>query len=189
MNTPSKHLILLRHASAENGEVDRLRALSRGGEAEAARLGDALVRLEERGFRPQIVLSSPARRARETALRLLPGLAHDPRVGPQNGPRTGPRVEEDEGLYLASPGQLLSRLQALPDHEPQVLLVGHNPGLAELVQLLAERGAAEVLVRAARGLAPAAFAALRIRAAHWRDLGPGCAELVEFLRPSDLPAP
>ena len=177
MNIPSKHLILLRHASAENGAIDRVRALSRGGEAEAARLGDSLARLEERGFRPQIVLSSPARRARETALRLVPGLTQ------------APRIEEDEGLYLASPGQLLTRLQALPDRERQVLVVGHNPGLAELVQLLVESAAAEVLVRAARGLTPAAFAALRIRAPCWKDLEPGCAELVEFLRPSDLPAP
>jgi phosphohistidine phosphatase len=177
MNTPSKHLILLRHASAENGADDRLRALSRVGEAEAARLSGALMRLEERGFRPEIVLSSPARRARETALRLLAGL-----------PRA-PRIEEDETLYLASPGQLLNRLKALPDREPQVLVVGHNPGLAELVQLLVSGGAADVLVRAARGLTPAAFAALRIATARWKDLEPGCAELVEFLRPSDVPAP
>jgi phosphohistidine phosphatase len=177
MNTLSKHLILLRHASAENGAVDRLRALSRAGEAEAGRLGDALARLEEIGFRPQIILSSPARRARETALRLLPGLPHTP------------PVEEDESLYLASPGQLLARLQALPDREQQVLVVGHNPGLAELVQLLVSGGSAEVLVRAARGLAPATFAALRIATTHWKDLEPGCAELVEFLRPSDLPSP
>jgi phosphohistidine phosphatase len=176
MNTPSKHLILLRHASAENGAVDRLRPLSRVGEAEAARLGSALMRLEERGFRPEIVLSSPARRARETALRLRADL-----------PRA-PRIEQDEALYLASPGELLTRLQALPDREQQVLIVGHNPGLAELVQLLVSAGPAEVLVRAARGLTPAAFAALRIAAARWKDLEPGCAELVEFLRPSDLPA-
>lgn len=177
MNTPTKHLILLRHASAENGAVDRLRPLSRGGEAEAARLGDSLARLEERGFRPQIVLSSPARRARETALRLLPGLPH------------GPQVEEDEGLYLASPGQLLARLQTLSDRDQQVLVVGHNPGLAELVQWLVSGGTAEVLVRAAHGLTPAAFAALRIAARRWQDLEPGCAELVEFLRPSDRPRP
>jgi phosphohistidine phosphatase SixA len=176
MNSPSKHLILLRHASAESGTADRLRALSRGGEAEAAGLGEVLAGLEVRGFRPQIVLSSPARRARETALRLARGL-------PQ-----APRIEEDETLYLASPGQILARLQALPDREQQVLIVGHNPGLAELVQWLVSGGTAEVLVRASRGLTPAAFAALRIATARWRDLEPGCAELVEFLRPSDWPA-
>jgi phosphohistidine phosphatase len=176
MNTPSKHLILLRHATAESGEVDRQRALSRRGEAEAAGLGRVLTGLEERGFRPQIVLSSPARRARETALGLARGLPHDP------------RFEEDETLYLASPGQILARLQALSDREEQILVVGHNPGLAELVQWLVSGATAEVLVRASRGLTPAGFAALRIATRRWRDLEPGSAELVEFLRPSDWPA-
>jgi hypothetical protein len=41
-------------------------------------------------------------------------------------------------------------------------------------------------VRAARGLAPAAFAALRIGTQRWRELEPACAELVAFVRPGDL---
>ena len=95
-------------------------------------------------------------------------------------------MEEDEALYLASAGRLLAKLQALPDPEEQVLVVGHNPGLGELVQLLVERGAADVLLRAAKGLAPGALAALRIATPRWGDLAPGCAELVEFLRPADV---
>jgi phosphohistidine phosphatase len=169
-----KRLILLRHASAENGDVDRARALSAEGRAEAARTASALVQLAGRGFRPELLLCSPARRARETLEALQAALG------------AAGRVEQDEALYLASAGRLLSRLQALPDRESQVLLVGHNPGLAELAQLLVERGAADVLLRAARGLAPGALAALRIATPRWRDLAPGCAELVEFLRPADL---
>jgi phosphohistidine phosphatase len=169
-----KHLILLRHASAENGELDRVRALSARGRSEAERVGPALGRLAERGFRPELLLTSPALRARET----LAGLG-----GALDAAR---RVEEDEALYLASAGRLLTRLQSLPDPDEQVLLVGHNPGLGELVQLLVERGAAEVLLRAAQGLAPGALAALRIATPRWRDLAPGCAELVEFVRPGDV---
>jgi phosphohistidine phosphatase len=169
-----KHLILLRHASAENGEVDRARALSALGRSEAARMGAVFGRLAGRGFRPQLLLCSPALRARETLEGLRAALG------------TALRVEEDEALYLASAGRLLAKLQALPDPEAQVLLVGHNPGLGELAQLLVERGAAEVLLRAAKGLAPGALAALHIATPRWRDLGPGCAELVEFLRPADL---
>jgi phosphohistidine phosphatase len=137
-------------------------------------VGPALGRLAERGFRPELLLTSPALRARET----LAGLG-----GALDAAR---RVEEDEALYLASAGRLLTRLQSLPDPDEQVLLVGHNPGLGELVQLLVERGAAEVLLRAAQGLAPGALAALRIATPRWRDLAPGCAELVEFVRPGDV---
>jgi phosphohistidine phosphatase len=175
MNGPvMKHLILLRHASAENGELDRARALSALGRSEAARMGAVLGQLAGRGFRPELLLSSPALRARET----LEGL--------RGAVDAAGRVEEDEALYLASAGRLLARLQALPDPAQQVLLVGHNPGLGELVQLLVERGAAEVLLRAAKGLTPCALAALLIATPHWRDLGPGCAELVEFVRPADV---
>lgn len=169
-----KHLILLRHASAENGELDRTRALSALGRSEAARMAAVLGWLGSRGFRPERVLCSPALRARET----LEGVR-----GALGAVR---RSEEDESLYLASAGRLLATLQALPDPESQVLLVGHNPGLGELAQLLVERGAAEVLLRAAKGLAPGGLAALRIATPRWRDLGPGCAELVEFLRPADV---
>ncbi|MEN8159038.1 MAG: histidine phosphatase family protein [Myxococcota bacterium] len=173
MNAAPKHLILLRHASAQNDASDRARPLSEQGRGEAIRTGEALGALGKRGFRPALLLTSPARRARETVAGIHGALAGEL------------RVEEDETLYLASPGQLLDRLQALPEGERQVLLVGHNPGLAELVQLLVERAPAEVLLRASRGLAPASFAALRIDGARWRDLAPGCAELVEFLRPGD----
>ena len=169
-----KHLILLRHASAENGELDRVRSLSALGRSEATRMGGALGRLGQRGFRPELLLTSPALRARETLAGL--GSALD----------AARCVEEDEALYLASAGRLLERLRSLPDPDQQVLLVGHNPGLGELVQLLVECGAAEVLLRAARGLAPGALAALRIATPRWRDLAPGCAELVEFLRPEDM---
>jgi phosphohistidine phosphatase len=169
-----KHLILLRHASAENGELDRARPLSARGRGEAALIGRALGRLTGSGFRPELLLSSPALRARETL---------DALRGALGGAR---RVEPDEGLYLASAGRLLAKLQALPDAVEQVLLVGHNPGLGELVQLLVERGAAAVLLRAAQGLAPGAFAALRIATPRWSDVAPGCAELVEFLRPADV---
>jgi phosphohistidine phosphatase len=173
MKPAPKHLILLRHASAENDAADRARPLSERGRGEALHVGEALGALGKKGFRPALLLTSPARRARETVTGIRAALAGEP------------RVEEDEALYLASPGQLLDRLQSLPEDDHQVLLVGHNPGLAELVQLLVEQAPAEVLLRAARGLAPASFAALRIDGARWCDLAPGCAELVEFLRPGD----
>ena len=169
-----RQLILLRHAHAEPadaGQADLDRPLSPEGLAEAEAAGRWLA---EHGLVPDCVLCSPARRTRETLEALR---------GALDG---ADRVEEDEALYLASAGRLLAKLQALPDPESQVLLVGHNPGLAELAQLLVERGAAEVLLRAARGLAPGAFAALRIATPRWRDLAPGCAELVEFLRPEDV---
>jgi phosphohistidine phosphatase len=167
-----KHLILMRHASAGPGEDDRARPLSPEGLSEAQRMGPALEKLSARGFRPERALVSPSRRTRETLAGVRAALA-------------SLAAEEDETLYLASPGRLLARLQQLPDATSQVLLVGHNPGLAELLDWLVGRAEADVLLRAARGLAPAACAALRIPTERWRELEPACAELVAFLRPED----
>src|SRR5262245_4368645 len=132
-----------------------------------------LTRLAGLGFRPELLLSSPAQRALETL------------AGVRGALGAARRVDEDETLYLASAGGLLAKLQSLSDADEQVLLVGHNPGLAELVDLLVGRGGAEALLRATRGLAPGALAALRLATPRWRDLAPGCAELVEFVRPAD----
>jgi phosphohistidine phosphatase len=167
-----KHLILMRHASAGPGDDDRARPLSPDGAAEAARMGRALAALAVRGFQPEHALLSPARRTRET-------------FAVVRGALGALRAAEDEALYLASPARLLSRLQQLPDPSAQVLLIGHNPGLAELVRRLVGRANPDAERRAARGLVPAACAALRIEAEHWRDLAPGSAELVAFLRPDD----
>ncbi len=168
-----KHLILMRHASARPGQDDRERPLSPEGTSEAHAIGRALKALAAHGFRPEQALVSPARRARETLASVREALA------------SLADTSEDDALYLASAGRLLSRLQQLPDATAQVLLVGHNPGLAELALQLVGQAEAEVLLRAARGLAPAAFAALRIPTQRWRELEPACAELVAFVRPGD----
>src|SRR5262245_5981195 len=168
-----KHLILLRHASARPGQDDRERPLSPEGTKEAAASGRALLALEARGFRPERALVSPARRALETL------------AGVREALTSLADAAEDEALYLASAERLLGRLGRLPDDAAQVLLVGHNPGLAELVLRLVGQGEADVLVRASRGLSPAAFAAFRIPTRRWGELEPACGELVAFVRPGE----
>jgi phosphohistidine phosphatase len=168
-----KHLILLRHASARPGQNDRERPLSPQGANEALASARALRALAARGFRPEQALVSPARRTRETFAGVRGALAS--LVG----------AAEDEALYLASAERLLGRLRQLPDATAHVLLVGHNPGLAELALQLVGQAEADVLVRAARGLAPAAFAAFRIPTRRWCELEPACAELVALTRPDD----
>ena len=166
-----KHLILMRHASAGPGADDRARPLSSAGRGDALRVGRALERLAASGFRPEWALVSPALRAQETleavrsALRSLAG------------------AETEEALYLASADQLLARLRRVPEETAQLLLVGHNPGLTELMHALAGRGADAVRARAAQGLPPGACAALRIEDLRWRELERGCAELVDLVTP------
>jgi phosphohistidine phosphatase len=111
-------VFLVRHAHAEAGELDELRALSERGRGEAAALADRLARHETP---PTLVLSSPLVRARETADAIAK--------------RTGVEVRADDRL---SPGATASDLRdAVSDVTGPVAAVGHQPDCSEIVQELA----------------------------------------------------
>ena len=117
-----KHVLLMRHASAASmAASDRERPLTIAGRQEADLMGQML---SLRGPRPELVISSGAARATETARivgRWL-GLEDDLAVAPQ--------------LYLASVDQWLATLQETDAGLSTVLMVGHNPGLADFARRL-----------------------------------------------------
>jgi phosphohistidine phosphatase len=120
-----KRLILFRHAKSSwkderSKDVDR--DLAGRGKRDAPRMGR---RLRARHAEPELILSSHARRAFATAELLAKELGYD--VGD---------VAIDESLYLASPDAILRAVARLDDELRSVLLVGHNPGLTELVNRL-----------------------------------------------------
>ena len=122
-----KSLILVRHAKsswAEAGQADYDRPLNDRGKRDAPRLGEVLFR---RGLRPDLMLSSSAKRAQKTAKKMLAasGLEMELRL--------------IDALYLAPPKAYTHELEQLPDHVNQVLVVGHNPGLEELLESLTGR--------------------------------------------------
>jgi phosphohistidine phosphatase len=158
-----KTLCLLRHAHAAPAgpeQGDRERDLDARGLAEAGRMAARLAALADG---PERALCSPARRARQTLDALL-------------RERPGLPVTVDEGLYLASPGEILARVQDLEPELHHVLVVGHNPGIAALCRVLA----------AAEGPFPPAFLArIALDRGDWRDLAPGRGRLLELVRPTD----
>jgi phosphohistidine phosphatase len=166
-----KLVVLLRHAKsswADDDLPDRERPLAPRGRKAAGRVAAYLA---EQGVEPQLVLCSPALRARQTLELVRPAL-----------PGTT-RVAVEEGLYGASAPDLLERLRRLPDDLDSVLLVGHNPGLQELAASLAPRAERERLL----GHFPtAALAVLALRQGGWPDLGGRPAVLVAFVVPRDL---
>jgi phosphohistidine phosphatase len=121
-----RRLVVLRHAKSEwpDGVADRDRPLAARGRREAPLAGRWL---DEQLGTIDLVVCSPARRARETCVRVVEELVADPEV----------RVEER--LYPGSPDDLLAVVRELPDEARTVLLIGHNPGLEELVEELAGR--------------------------------------------------
>lgn len=119
------------------------------------------------GVLPEVVLCSTAVRTRATLDALLPALGD-------------PEVSLEDGLYLASAHGLLTRLRSL-DVE-SALVVGHNPGLQELVVALARPGA--LRDRAETKLPTGALATLEHDG--WAELAPGRAVLVELVLPREL---
>lgn len=153
-----RRVILLRHGTAASplGMPDEERPLTGRGRVEAE---EAAAALAAQGWPPDLVLSSTAVRARQTA-EAIPGAG-------------ATWVERD--LYLAPAPVLRSRLQQVDDGVGVVLVVGHNPGLQQLaIDLCAEEADRAMLVGR---FAPATMAVLDAAVASWDRLGTGSARL------------
>jgi phosphohistidine phosphatase len=91
----------------------------------------------------------------------------------------------EERIYEASPGELIAVLNETPDDVQNALLIGHNPGMQGLADILA--GSAEEDARsrmAGRGFPTAAFAVLSFTGS-WKTLEPGVATLLDYWAPAD----
>ena len=136
-----RELILLRHAHAEAasaGQADLDRPLSPEGLAEAEAAG---AWLKANALVPDCVLCSPARRTRETLEAVLDAIGY---------------VEQrlEESIYDATPGALVALAEAHTEPE-RLLVVGHNPGLEQLVALLSSGQSGDY-----RGMPPGGIAVL-----------------------------
>jgi phosphohistidine phosphatase len=99
--------------------VDIDRPLAERGERDARRVGE---RLRQHGAKPALILASPAARALRTAQLVAHTIDY-----PRNS------IALDRGLYLADPAAIIEIIAAQDDAAETLLVVGHNPGLTELV--------------------------------------------------------
>ncbi len=120
---------------------------------------------------PQLVVCSSAVRAQQTLQRVLPSLGE-------------PEVWFEVTLYAASAETLLARIRTLPDEVDEVMLVGHNPGLMDVLLLLAAPG--KLRERADVNVPAGALAQLEADVARWADVAPGEARLTAFVVPREL---
>ena len=120
----TKRLFLLRHARAshEFGEgTDADRPLAERGQQDALLAGEWLSKHYPEDVH---VYASSSKRTRETYLGLSESVQYD--------------VQFEEGLYLASQGELLHGIQELPEAQEHVMILGHNPGLHQLAMTLSD---------------------------------------------------
>lgn len=119
-----KTLYIARHAKSSWKDItlsDYERPLNKRGQRDAPFMANLL---KEKGVSPDLILASPALRAKSTAEiyhKVLGGALHF-----------------DRRIYEASPMSLLYLVQeALQEHK-SVMIVGHNPGLTELNEMLSD---------------------------------------------------
>jgi phosphohistidine phosphatase len=163
-----KRLHLLRHAKSsweDESLPDRERPLAPRGRRASKRMARHMA---DAGLGIELIVCSPARRARETL---------DPLLGLME-----PELRVEPRLYGAGVGELLELVRELPGNVDCALFVGHNPGLHEF----AERLAGESDERLARKYPTAALASFELDLKGWAESELGRGRLVAFVRPREL---
>ncbi len=162
-----KTLLIMRHAKSSNKDddiTDHERPLNKRGQLAGPRMGRLL---KEEGLVPDLILSSSAKRARMTA----------EAVADQSGYAGEVRVSTD--LYATGPGAFIRALQFTPKDANRVLVVGHNPGMEELV---------EVLTKQVKTLPTASIVQIDLPIHSWKEISETTqGELVYFWKPRELP--
>jgi len=161
-----KTLLLMRHAKSswkDSDLPDMERPLNKRGLKDAPTMGRLLY---EKELVPQIILSSYAERARQTAETVAEECRY---LG---------EINYLGSFYLAEPGAYLEALLKLPDTTERVMVIGHNPGLEGVLQMLSQQ---------VESLPTAAIAHLALPIKQWIDLNEETeGNLVEIFRPREL---
>ncbi|HUQ88812.1 MAG TPA: histidine phosphatase family protein [Vicinamibacterales bacterium] len=158
-----KRLLILRHAKsswADSSQADWQRPLNARGVRDAPRVGEWL---RERAIVPDVIITSDAIRARTTAeaVATAAGYTRD--------------IITEPSIYNARPEDLLEVVTRVGDDARIALLVGHNPGLEDLIHQLTGQP---------HGMGTAAIVALDLAIDRWSDLDSGTsASIVETWQP------
>lgn len=169
-----KKLSVLRHAKSSWKEKDLgdfNRPLNDRGWKDALRIGREMKR---RGMHFDLVVASTAARVRET----IDGIEEKFQF------RAAVRFEPQ--LYLAGLDTLLSVVQGLPDEVNAALLVGHNPGVWELLLALTGEDHRGLRARIESKYPTGALAVAEISVERWGAAGPRTGMLVDLILPRDL---
>ncbi|MFG2619947.1 SixA phosphatase family protein [Streptomyces sp. NPDC048507] len=169
-DTP-RRIALLRHAKADWPEVsDHDRPLAERGRKDAPAAG---LKLAETGIAFDLALCSTAARTRETWKLAVQELPHRP------------RTSYEERIYDASPGELIALLNETSDEVADLLLIGHNPGMHALADVLCAHAEGDTLARMSRTGFPTAALAVVSFTGTWKSVEPGVGTLLDFWTPKE----
>ncbi len=161
-----KELLILRHAKS-SWKDDRLadfeRPLNKRGKTDAPRMGQLLLKMD---LVPDQIITSAAKRALLTAKSVAASCEYSG------------DIKATRSLYMASPDDYIAELQGTADSRDRVMIVGHNPGIEDLV---------EVLVGMWERMPTAALAHVELPIDNWRSMEVDTpARLLNVWRPKEL---
>jgi len=163
----TRTITLIRHAKsswADPSLPDFERSLNKRGFTDAPKVGDAL---KEKGLNFDLILCSDANRARQTLSLLQQEAGFDEDI-----------VEYRHDLYCASAEHLLACITELDDAISNVALVGHNPGMEDLANYLADTDVG--------AMPTCCVIQLAVECEHWPGINQGMAGVSIQLRPREL---
>ena len=159
-----KTLYIMRHAKSDWGDTalpDFERPLNDRGLKTAPSMGELM---REKEFTPQLIVSSRAKRAEQTA-RLV-----------KQSAQFEAEIRFEEKIYEASVSTLLQIVAEINDEFESVMLVGHNPGFEHLVRVLTGKP---------EPMPTAALAVIDLEIESWSDVSNDCGKLRKLIRPKD----
>ena len=159
-----KTLLVMRHAKSswsKPGLADFDRPLNERGKLAAPKMGEFI---RDQGLIPQLIISSTAKRAKKTAEIFAESCGYDS------------SIEFESNFYLASPETYIEVLSWQQQSDP-IMVIGHNPGLENLVY---------VLTGETEAMPTAAIAQIEISINDWSEIVSGRGEMRNLWRPKEL---
>lgn len=159
-----KTLYVLRHAKSDWNDAsltDFERPLNERGLYAARKMGEFM---REREIEPDLIISSPARRARETAQIIVDAAGY------------AVQIEFEPRIYEAGIGTLIEIVSEVENDCQKLLIVGHNPGFEQLV---------ENLTGELHALPTAALAEIELPVENWNDAMRG-GKLKNLFKPKEI---
>ncbi|GAB3804163.1 phosphohistidine phosphatase SixA [Spirosoma humi] len=162
-------LYIVRHAKAEDRAIfmtDHDRQLTPDGTIAAARMGRYL---HGKTIRPDVILSSTAPRAKDTAMVMAEQIGYDPA-----------EIRLDSGLFDGGPKAYLAALNALPASVQSAMIVGHNPDVSYLAEYLTHQRIGS--------MSKGAVVAIGFDEVNWAEMSGRTGHVAFSISPRQLPA-
>lgn len=169
-----KRLTILRHAKSSWDDPhleDFNRPLNDRGWKAARRMGREL---EKRGAKFDLVIASPAARVRET----IDGLTEKLKLNVD--------IRYEPQIYEASLGTLVEMVRDIRESARSVLMVGHNPGLQQLIVELTHEAPDDRRSRVERKFPTAGLATIKLPVDRWNAVTAGIGEIAELILPKEI---